>query len=122
MGAGLNEIGALVGIESLSKIEELLFLQRKNAEKNKQLINTFENSMPIGLEDKTNPNFWIYSFLTPYRDSLLVSLREKGYYASKVHIRNDNYTVFGANNNVLKGVDEFEKNQLSIPCGWWLKL
>lgn len=124
MGAGLNEIGALIGVESMRKIEILLALQRNNAQKNNNFVATLENSLPLGFSNKTNPNYWIYSFLTPDRDSLLVKLRDKGYYASKVHLRNDYYSVFGKSNGrqFLKGVDKFEKEQLSIPCGWWLKI
>lgn len=122
MGAGLNEIGALIGVKSMLKIEELLAKQRKNAQENNKIIASFEGSLPLGLPIKTNPNYWIYSFLTPNRDELLLKLRDMNYYASKVHLRNDYYSVFGKSNGkkVLNGVVQFEKQQLSIPCGWWL--
>ena len=55
------------------------------------------------------------------RDELLVQMRNSGYYASKMHLRNDLYTVFGASNERLDGVSEFSDKQLNITCGWWLE-
>ena len=46
--------------------------------------------------------------------------REKGFYASGVHINNNIYSVF--NNKIsLDGVNEFMNHFIAIPCGWWVK-
>ena len=66
------------------------------------------------------PSYWVYSFLCERRDDLMRKLRENRIYASKVHMRNDLYSCFGTEPADLPGVARFEKEQLSIPCGWWL--
>ncbi len=66
------------------------------------------------------PSYWVYSFLCERRDDLLGKLRRAGIYASKVHIRNDGYSCFGTGPVELKGVAQFEREQISIPCGWWV--
>ena len=38
----------------------------------------------------------------------------------KIHLRNDIYSVFGENSNLLKGVGKFSSQQLNVPCGWWV--
>lgn len=44
--------------------------------------------------------------------------REQGYYATSVHLNNNLYSVF-ENKTELKGVDEFMKSFIALPCGWW---
>jgi dTDP-4-amino-4,6-dideoxygalactose transaminase len=64
--------------------------------------------------------YWVYTFLTENRDSLLKKLRQEGVYASKVHFRNDRYTCFGPSAGSLPGADHFSAHCLSVPCGWWV--
>ena len=66
------------------------------------------------------PSHWVYSFLCERRDDLLSKLRQNRVYASKVHMRNDSYSCFGTGPGELEGVARFEREQLSIPCGWWV--
>ena len=119
IGAGLNELGAYIGLNAMKELPLLLSQQRDNAIKNKDIID--EYNCEVIQHNETLPNYWIYSFLTQERHSMLVSLREKGLYASKVHVRNDVYSVFGKYNSDLKGVNQFNDQTLSIPCGWWIK-
>jgi dTDP-4-amino-4,6-dideoxygalactose transaminase len=120
MGAALNEINAFIGYKSMAEISKLIELQRVNALKNLEYINNLNKD--IEHIDKTNtiPNYWIFSFLAKKRQEVLNFLRNEGILASKVHLRNDFYTVFGQFNKELKGVEKFNNEILSIPCGWWL--
>ena len=119
ISASLNELNAYIGSSAMNHIPELLAIQRKNAESNYNSLIGRKSFKPINT-DHTLPNYWVYSFLTKSRDELLKEFRNKGIYASKVHIRNDNYSVFNAEKIPLKGVDEFNDSILSIPSGWWL--
>jgi perosamine synthetase len=66
------------------------------------------------------PSYWVYSFLCERRDDLLLKLRQSRIYASQVHMRNDSYSCFGTGPVKLEGIAQFEREQLSIPCGWWV--
>lgn len=118
-GATLNEIGALIGYKSMDVIISLLKKQQENALSNKLFLEQFKSIQHIGLKN-TLPNYWIYTFLSNNRDNLLQEIREIGLYASKVHLRNDYYSVFGKFCPELKGVEKFNDETLSIPCGWWI--
>jgi len=39
---------------------------------------------------------------------------------SQVHVRNDIHTAFRQCRRNLPGVDEFTRDQVSIPVGWWV--
>jgi dTDP-4-amino-4,6-dideoxygalactose transaminase len=120
-GSAMSEINGLIGLRSFEQTPVNLALQREQALKNHELIKSFDKTFPIGL-DGTLPNYWIYTFLSENRDVLLETIRkEHKLYASKVHLRNDFYSVFGKFEAQLKGVDKFNNESLSIPCGWWMK-
>jgi len=69
---------------------------------------------------KADPAPWVYTFLADRRDQLLHHLRDRGIEASKVHLRNDQYSCFGPPQRELPGVGSFAERTLSIPCGPWL--
>ncbi len=119
LGASLNEIGALVGFKGMDSVASLIDKQRENAISNRRFLERYSNVKVIGLQN-TLPNYWLYTFLSKDRDDLLKDIRKQGLYASKVHIRNDIYTVFGKFCSNLKGVQQFNDETLSIPSGWWI--
>ena len=54
------------------------------------------------------------------KSQLQKKLNKHGIGASQIHYRNDKYSIFQNSLSKLEGVDEFEKKELSIPCGWWI--
>lgn len=65
------------------------------------------------------PNYWVFGVLVPNKTEAILHFREKGFYASGVHLPNNNYSVFGKNGN-LPGIEEFNSKFLALPSGWWL--
>lgn len=124
-GATMNEVGGYLGAKAMKELPQLLEKQRLNSVENIKWLQSvgIKNMAHLDTTD-TNPNYWVQSFLTPLQDINLRQIRSMGRYASRVHIRNDHYSVFknsgkiGTNN--LPGVTSFSKEVLSIPCGWWL--
>ena len=49
-------------------------------------------------------------------------LHENGIGCQRLHVRNDRLTCFAhlRRDDALPGVDLFDRENLSIPCGWWL--
>jgi dTDP-4-amino-4,6-dideoxygalactose transaminase len=116
---GLNELSAAIGLKSLLQVPSLLGQQRTNAISNKQYLSD-EFGISNYVDNRNgDPNYWVFSFLSDDSSQLLVELRKRGVYASRVHLRNDRYSVFGTFDPKLVGVNDFEKRQLSIPSGWW---
>ncbi|MGS0692284.1 DegT/DnrJ/EryC1/StrS family aminotransferase [Shewanella sp. 30m-9] len=117
----MNNISGYVGSLQMPFINSLISQQRDNAlrwEKH------FENDSSVRIlrkRDGVSPSYWAYTILCENRDELLVELREKGIYASKVHLRNDLYSIFMSRASDFKGVNEFSSKQLNLPCGWWMK-
>ncbi|ARV09695.1 hypothetical protein BTO05_08585 [Winogradskyella sp. PC-19] len=125
LGLVLDNISSLVGYSQLSHIEGLYTKQRENATKWDAYFNKDNNFKSVGNRLEINPNYWVYSLVSDRRDMLYQELKNKGFNVSKLHHRNDSYGVFKDNqkdvSTRLTGVDEFERTQLNLPCGWWLE-
>lgn len=117
----MNNISGYVGSLQMPFINSLIDQQRDNA---LRWDKYFENDPSVrGLRKREgiNPSYWAYTILCENRDELLIELRQKGIYASKVHLRNDLYSIFNSRACDFKGVNEFSTKQLNLPCGWWVE-
>jgi len=119
-GALMSEINSYIGLQQMKDLPALLFQQRKNAEIWRTTLKTiFPDIIPLGYRNDINPNFWIFSILTDRKSEMLSYFREKGFYASGIHVSNDIYTIFGKQAS-LKGVKAFSERHLALPSGWWI--
>ncbi len=64
---------------------------------------------------------WTYAFRAERRDDLVRKLTERGIGAQRLHLRVDIYGCFAdARRDGLDGVDVFDRENVAVPCGWWL--
>ena len=47
-------------------------------------------------------------------------MHQKNIQCDRVHVRNDEYSVFGGRREDLKNLKEFDSSLVNIPVGWWL--
>ena len=66
-----------------------------------------------------NQNYWVFGIKAKNKIDTIKKLREKGYYATGVHINNNVYSVFN-NKQDLPGVNEFMNEFIAVPSGWWV--
>jgi len=115
----MNEFNAFIGLKVMAKTPSLIAKQRGNA----NMWDSFceANKLTrLNQRSETLPNYWVYTFLSSNQMDDFLKLRKLGLSASKMHLRNDYYTCFGSFTDSLKGVNEFERKQLSVPSGWWV--
>lgn len=118
--AGLmSELNSYIGVRQMEDIESLLTIQKKNALIwNEKFIDN-ETINSIGITPDSIPNYWVYGTLCKYKHQSIKNFKERGLYATGVHINNNVYSIFG-NECFLKGVNEFMNHFVAIPCGWWV--
>lgn len=117
--ATMSNVNAYIGIQQMFCVTEILGRQRENARVISRII---ENSDGISslVREETFPNYWVYGVLCNNKREFINTYREKGLYASGVHINNNIYTIFGKS-ETLKGVQKFYENFVAIPSGWWVQ-
>ena len=117
-GATPSEINSYVGCLQMEVIDKLFKKQQHQARKWDE---TFKQGdvKPVSIVARTKPNYWVYGVLADNKRGFMKEWRDKGYYASGVHLPNTYYSVFG-NQPELKGVKEFYSKYVALPCGWWM--
>ena len=101
-------------------IDDLLAIQRKNGRIwRKKIYNEYPGFCELGQAPNQNPNYWVFGMLVNEKNKTMLHFRNKGYYASSIHINNDIYSIFGNSRN-LSGVAEFYNKFLALPSGWWV--
>lgn len=116
--ATMDEVSSYIGIQQMRKVEWILNKQRENAKQWDRIDLEKFGFNPIR-QDHSNPNYWVYGTLGTNKRELIMLLREKGFYASGVHMNNNRYSVFG-NNTILPGVAKFYNSFVALPSGWWV--
>lgn len=118
--ATINEINAYIAYQQMNELDALLTKQQGNAKKWQNFIAGEKlNCRTVKIVDQSKPVYWVMGLLSDTRDELIDYFREKGFYASQVHLNNNIYSVFRKQED-LKGVNEFYNKFLAIPCGWWV--
>ena len=118
--ATMNNISGYVGVSQMSHLKELYSIQRANAKKWEEYFSDIKDITLLNSRKNINPSYWVFTILSNNRDELLQKFRSDGFYASKMHLRNDLYSVFKSTAKEFKGINEFSNKQLNLPCGWWI--
>lgn len=118
-GALMSEVNSFIGIHQMNDIHSLIEKQRNNAQSWHNIFERTKDVCFLETNPNTLPNNWVYGVLSENKIDTIKKLREQGFYATSVHINNNIYSIFD-NKNELKGVDEFMKSFVALPCGWWM--
>lgn len=117
----MNEVNAYIGAKNIDKTIDLLQKQYTNSLIWDKYCDD-QNLERLNNRPDIKPNYWVYSFKSKNQKESIKLLRSEGYYASKVHLRNDYYSCFGSFDSNLSGVDSFSNEIINVPCGWWVKV
>lgn len=112
------EIGSYIGIEQMKFAESIIAKQRENANRWNDIVLHLSEVNPV-INKHAIPNYWVYGIIVSDKRAYLKNFREKGFYASGVHLNNNCYSVFG-DQKELPGVSKFYEKFLALPSGWWV--
>ena len=117
--AGLmSELNSYIGTRQMDDIENLLTIHKDNAMIWNEKFANVDSINSLKIIPGTTPNYWVYGTLCENKIEAIKDFKDRGFYATGVHINNNVYSVF--NNKIeLKGVNEFMNHFIAIPCGWW---
>jgi perosamine synthetase len=121
IGATLNELNSYIGCQQMKQVENILERQRINGHYwSEYFHDNFKDVLLVANRSYISPNYWVFGILTENKKQSLIEFRDRGYYASGVHLPNNYYSVFG-NMETLVGVKKFYSKFLALPCGWWFE-
>ena len=112
------ELNSYIGLQQMKDVDKIIGLHRRNALLWHEKLTHNKDLIPV-LQPNTNPNYWIFGTLAKKKRETIIKFREEGFYASGVHINNNNYSVFG-DQKTIPGDKEFCNSFVALPCGWWV--
>ena len=116
----MNHVGATLGLAQMEHLPAMIARGQANGQYYDERLAGVPGVMSLRRPPMSRSAYWVYTFLAEKSDKLLFRLRSCGIQASRVHLRNDLYSCFGAAKTPLPGVDRFARCCVSIPCGWWV--
>lgn len=116
----MNDVNAAIGLEQLKHVGKIIARHRENAAFYRSRFATLKNVKLLRYETDRDSACWLFTMRVRDRESFSLFMEQKGVHVSRVHVRNDSHTAFAAFRRNLPGVDEWEREQVSIPVGWWV--
>lgn len=117
-----NNIGATLGIRQLSETPAVIERYRSNGAYYENALQGTPGLNPLNRRINCQSGYWTFSFRAENRDALVRKLVAAGISCQRLHVRNDRYTFLSQGNasEDLPGVTVFDRENISIPVGWWL--
>jgi dTDP-4-amino-4,6-dideoxygalactose transaminase len=118
----MNNIAATLGLAQLPQADALVARQRANGRYYDAALAGVAGISLLARRADSASGYWTYSLRAERRAGLMRKLHQQGIGCQRLHVRNDRYSCFAdaRNEGALPGVDRFDGDNLSIPCGWWL--
>lgn len=116
----MNDVNATVGIENLKFTNEILRKHRDNAEYYKKELKNLEYVKLLKENRKYLSSHWLFTIRVKNRPKFSKYMASQNIMVSQVHRRNDTHPVTEEFKTNLPGVDEFSKEMVCIPVGWWV--
>lgn len=118
------QMGAMAAGMGLEQLPVLNALIQRHQENGRFFDQALRGVAGIRLQERPSHRqsaYWTYSLRVERRQDLMRKLAERGIGAQRLHVRVDRYSGFAAPSSpALPGVDVFDRENLSLPCGWWV--
>ena len=116
----LTHLAAAIGVSQLPALGGIVQRHQANGQYFDGALAGISGIRVLERPPESLSAYWVYTLRADRPDALRRKLRSAGIGCSRVHLRNDLYSVFGASPEPLPGVDQFDEENLSLPCGWWV--
>lgn len=119
---GMNSVAAALGALQLEDAAAVVAQHRENGEWYDGAFAGAGDALPLARAAHARPAYWTYALRAQRRDDLVRKLHAHGIGAQRLHVRNDAYAAFAGarREGTLAGVGQFDRDNLAIPCGWWV--
>jgi perosamine synthetase len=116
----MNDIAGTLGLAQIKHIDWVLDRFHLNGRRYDSLLQNIAGVQTLRRDPQDFQTYWGYTILVDKRDAVIAALAAEGIASSQIHVRNDYYSMFGADQRNLPNTDWFDARELSIPCGWWV--
>ncbi len=116
----MNDIAGTLGLAQIKHIDWILERFHQNGRRYDAQLQDIPGIQTLRRDPLDFQTYWGYTILVENRNAVIAALGKAGIDAAQIHVRNDHYSMFGADRRELPNTDWFDARELSIPCGWWV--
>ena len=116
----MNNVTATIGLTQLDHIQPVIARHIANGKYFDQVLQGIPGLTLCRWELCAEPSYWFYTVLVEERERFSRHLTAHGIGNSQLHKRNDLHSVFASSRCELPGLDDFSRQMIHIPCGWWV--
>lgn len=120
MKYNLNDVSAAIGLEQLKYAKGILEKHRSNAAFYDGALADLRKVKRLRYRADRLSSYWLYTVRVTDREDFQEFMRTQDVMVSQVHVRNDAHTALRRFQRNLPALDEFSREQVSIPVGWWV--
>jgi dTDP-4-amino-4,6-dideoxygalactose transaminase len=116
----MNDINATIGLCNIEYVNEILEKNRKNCEYLYKNLKNNKSIKLLKLSEKSLSSCWLFTIKVDRKNDFIDKMKSYEIVTSQVHNRNDINSCVSEFKTNLPNLDEFEKEMICIPSGWWL--
>ena len=116
----MNNVNATVGLVQLEQVKKVISQYIENGKYFDAELKGINDLQLMQYYEDTQPSYWLYTMKVKRRSDFIKMMADNGIMASELHKRNDVHSIFSESKCELPNVDQFEKEWVHIPCGWWV--
>ncbi len=116
----MTNLTATLGLCQLQAVQSVIDRQRENGRHFENDLATISGLTLLRRQPGEDSAYWVYALRAARREALIARLHAHGIGAQRLHLRNDRYSCFKPAPWPLPGVDAFDRDNLALPCGWWV--
>ena len=116
----MTNVAATIGLAQLDDIDARLDAHIANGRAYDAALAGLSGIRPGRVLADSSPSYWLYTALSDEAETVISCLADIGVMASKLHRPNHYHTVFKSFAGALPGLDQFYRQLVHIPCGWWV--
>lgn len=118
----MNNVNATIGLVQLRHVKEIVGTHINNGKYYDKALACVDGVTLLPYYENTEPSYWLYTLKVAKREDFIKMLASEGIMASELHLRNDRHSIFEESKCDLPVLDEFYKQFVHIPCGWWVNV
>ena len=117
----MTDLTASLALAQLPMLGDTLSRHRRHAAQLDGVVERVPSLIRLLRARDAASAFWVYALRVRRRDHAVDRLHAAGIGCQRLHVRNDAYTCFAGTRIELPGVEVFDRENLALPCGWWLQ-
>lgn len=116
----MNNVNATIGLVQMRYINEIISKYICNGKYYDKVLSDIDGVTLVEYTPHTEPSYWLYTMKVERRDDFMRMMAAENIAASPLHHRSDTHSIFKESKRDLPNMDQWYKEFVHIPCGWWV--